>query len=431
MVTIQKILNALGQVIEPQRNKDIVSLGLVRNIEIANQNVTFTIHLPQTNTVVIQKAESIVKNIEGVSSVNIQTPKIKNSSKNNSKALPNTLTQVKAIIAISSCKGGVGKSTLAAHIAQELANRGLKTGLVDTDIYGPSIPTLFNLKNSSVYTNDRKQLLPIEKNNLKIMSFGFLLGDAPAIMRGPIVTRYIQQILLNTDWGELDYLILDLPPGTGDVHLTITQSIRLNGAIIITTPHTLSLMDVARGILMFEKVSVPILGVIENMSYFQSEESDKKHYLFGSHASQVLKKKFGIQTLAEIPILPQLGEILTSTRSAPIIKEVVDQFLSVYQSKKDQQKQIPNIYCDEKNITLQWPDGHKNIVSNFTLRLNSQDAYSVDEMSGKPRLKPEDIRPDIAAKKVTPLGNYAINIEWNDGHSAGIYPYQLIESLSD
>jgi len=430
MVTIKKVLNALSQIIEPQQNKNIVSLGLVRNIEIAGREVSFTIHLPQADTAVIQKAQSIVKNIEGVSHVNIQTPQIKNSQKDNSKALPDALTQVKAIIAISSCKGGVGKSTLAAHIAQELANRGLKTGLVDTDIYGPSIPTLFNLKSPAVYTNDRKQLLPIEKNNLKIMSFGFLLGDSPAIMRGPIVTRYIQQILLNTDWGELDYLILDLPPGTGDVHLTITQSIRLSGAIIVTTPHTLSLIDVARGILMFEKVRVPILGVIENMSYFQSEGSDKKHYLFGSHASQTLQKKFGIQTLAEIPILPQLTASLTSTQSPPIIKEAVDQFLNAYQTKKDQQKQIPSITCDDKNITLQWGDGRKLIISNFTLRLNSQDAFSVDEMSGKSLLKPEDIRKDIAAKKIIPLGNYAINIEWNDGHTAGIYPYQLIESLA-
>ena len=162
---------------------------------------------------------------------------------------PFSLSKVKNVIAISSCKGGVGKSTIACALAFELAQRGLKTGLLDADIYGPSLPSLFQLHDAQVQTNEFKMLSPVDFKGLKLMSFGFLLGDAPAVMRGPIVTRYIQQLLFQTDWGELDFLILDMPPGTGDVQLTITQSIKLTGAVIVTTHHSLSLVDTARGIL--------------------------------------------------------------------------------------------------------------------------------------------------------------------------------------
>lgn len=334
------------------------------------------------------------------------------------------------IIAISSCKGGVGKSTLAAQIALELVQQGKKVGLLDVDIYGPSIPSLFGIYNPKLQTNDKKQIIPIEHNGLKLMSFGFMLGDKPAVMRGPIVTRYLQQILLNCDWGELDYLLIDMPPGTGDIHITITQSIRLSGAVIITTPHNLSLIDVARGILMFEKVSIPILGVIENMAYFQIEESDKKHFVFGKPAAATLTNRFGIEALGEIPLLPKLTENFNEYTSNSDIKQSTDQILKSLENKKNAERNVPNIYADEKNISLTWSDGEKQTVSNFDLRLNSQDALSVDEMTGKSRLKPEDIRKDIKALKITPLGNYAIGIDWNDGHSAGIYTYTLIKKLA-
>src|SRR5665213_1019580 len=220
---------------------------------------------------------------------------------------PFSLSKVKHVIAISSCKGGVGKSTVACALALELARRGFKTGLLDADIYGPSLPSLFQLRDAKVKSNEFKLLTPIEHNGLKLMSFGFLLGDAPAVMRGPIVTRYIQQLLLQTDWGELDYLIIDMPPGTGDIQLTITQSIKLTGAVIITTHHSLSLVDTARGILMFEKVKVPILGVIENMAYFLAPDTGKKYYIFGEQKAGALSTRFGVKTLAEVPITEQLS----------------------------------------------------------------------------------------------------------------------------
>ena len=180
---------------------------------------------------------------------------------------------------------------MAATLALEFAKRGYRVGLLDADIYGPSIPSLFNLLNVKLATTKEAHLIPVIKDKLKIMSFGFLLGDSPSVLRGPIVSNYIQQLLHRVAWQELDYLFIDMPPGTGDVQLTITQSIALHGAIIITTPHMLSLVDVSRGILMFEKVNVPILGVIENMSYFYCRDNGKKYHLFGDKATRAPTRK--------------------------------------------------------------------------------------------------------------------------------------------
>ncbi len=326
-----------------------------------------------------------------------------------------------AIIAVSSCKGGVGKSTVAVSLAKELASRGFRVGLVDADIYGPSVPTLLNLHQIKLQVNSQKQFIPITQNNLKVMSFGFLLGDAPAILRGPIVTRYIQQLLLNTEWGSLDYLFIDMPPGTGDIQLTITQTVRLSGAIIVTTPHTLSLIDVARGILMFEKVNVPILGVINNMAYFICDECEKKHYLFGQESGS-LKDRFGIEVLAEWP--------LTSNLSSSLIKETLDKTMTVLERVAISRKDIPQIQFDQQNVTLSWPNGTSWLVKNRDLRLSCRCALCADELTGKRLLKEEDVPLNIAAREVTPLGNYAVGIVWNDGHSSGIYPYKNIEPLT-
>src|SRR5277367_702590 len=240
---------------------------------------------------------------------------------------PFSLSKVKHVIAISSCKGGVGKSTIASALAWEMAKRGFKTGLLDADIYGPSLPSLFQLRDAKVQSNEFKMLTPIEYKGLKLMSFGFLLGDAPAVMRGPIVTRYIQQLLFQTDWGELDYLILDMPPGTGDIQLTITQSIKLTGAVIVTTHHSLSLVDTARGILMFEKVKVPILGVIENMAYFTAPDTGKKYYIFGEQKAGALSLRFGVKTLTEIPILGELSGDMRAYQANGYIQKAADELL--------------------------------------------------------------------------------------------------------
>src|SRR6185503_13630829 len=324
MITISKVYAALREVVDPTRNKDIVDCGYVQNIAVDDNNIKLDIVLADPkhpNLKELQeKAHHALSQLIGVGEVKITF------KSRGAPAGPQPLKSVKNIIAVSSCKGGVGKSTLAYQIAMELTHRKLKIGLVDADIFGPSLPTLLNMPAVQVYTNDRQQLIPLDHENMKVMSFGFLMGDSPAAMRGPIVTRYIQQLLLNTDWGELDYLIIDMPPGTGDVHLTITQSVRLTGAVIITTPHGLSLIDVARGILMFEKVNVPILGVVENMAYFEAPDR-KRHYIFGESTAKQLEKRFGVRILCEIPILKELSQLQGGWHPNTYIKETVDQLL--------------------------------------------------------------------------------------------------------
>lgn len=336
------------------------------------------------------------------------------------KPNPFGLSKVKNIIAIASCKGGVGKSTVAAGFARALSKQGFKVGILDADIHGPSLPTLFNISNVKVMANEFKMAVPIESEGLKLMSFGFILGDAPAVLRGPILATYIQQLLLQTDWGELDYLIIDMPPGTGDVQLTITQAIRLTGAVIVTTRQTLSLVDVARGILMFEKVKVPILGIVENMAYFVCDSCDKKHYLFGS--SHTLKERFGVKTLVEIPIIPTL--VLED-----YMKQGTDVLLELLEHQKTASKALPVVTFDNQSLQLVFPDGRTLRLDHRQVRLACQCALCINEITGKNMINPAKIRVDIAPKEITVLGNYAVGITWNDGHSSGIYPYSLLEQL--
>ena len=336
---------------------------------------------------------------------------------------PFGLTKVKRIIAVSSCKGGVGKSTVAAGFARALVRQGHKTGLLDADIHGPSVPSLFNLTSGvKIRSNEFQMMVPLEAEGLKLMSFGFLLGDAPAVMRGPIVTRYIQQLLLQTDWGELDHLIIDMPPGTGDIQLTITQSARLTGAVIVTTRQTLSLIDVARGILMFEKVSVPILGIVDNMAYYVCGSCKEKHYLFGD--SHTLEKRFGVKTIAEIPLVPDLN-------LEPYMDQGAQAMLDAVKIQAGTKEGLPQVGYDTQYVSLKFPDGRHAQVKNYDLRLNCMCALCVNELTGQKLVKPSQIRPDIAPKEIVPLGNYALNITWNDGHSSGIYPYSMFFNPSN
>lgn len=434
MLNQETILNSLKSIIDPDLHKDIVTLGFVKNITIDKGDVSFDIALTTPACPIKEefknKAQEAVKKIPGVASVKVNMTSLNTPKPFFSTDASPGLDNIGSIIAVSSCKGGVGKSTVAAHMATELARRGFKVGLADCDIHGPSVPALFDLQNEGLRVNNEKQFVPIEKNKLKIMSFGFLLGDAPAVMRGPIVSRYIQQILLNTAWGELDYLFLDMPPGTGDIQLTITQSVRLSGAVIVTTPQTLSLVDVSRGILMFEKVNVPILGIIENMSYFICDQCDKKHYIFGRQGSLTLRERFGIDILAEWPILPQMIHKINQPLANDYIMQAVDKTIMALGKSSILQKQIPEIQVEPKDLLLKWRDGTSLRVSHRGLRLSCRCALCADESTGEVMLKENDIRADIAPTEITPLGNYALGITWNDGHASGIYPYETIKKLA-
>lgn len=406
MITEKQILEVLSRVTDP---------GLVRNIKIQSGLVTFDL-LPPGNEAVRQLAKDAVEALPDVVRANVHLV----SGEEEKPA--SGLSGVKKIIAVSSCKGGVGKSTVAALLARTLNARGIATGLLDADIYGPSVPTLFNLHHPDVFSNAQEQIIPVDAAGLKLMSFAFLTGDGPTVLRGPLVAQYVQHLLHNVAWGELDYLILDLPPGTGDIQLTISQSVQIDGAVIVTTPHQLSLTDVRKGIMMFEKVNVPVLGVIENMAWFACDDCGKKHHLFGQAGAKSLETMFGLDTLAELPIS---GNLISEYADA-----TTDAVIRALGKKSRGQSAPPEVSFDAKAITLKWPTGDVVSVSNASLRKACSCALCVDEITNEPILDPASVPEDIHALKVGTIGNYAISVEWSDGHNTGFFPYKRIKELA-
>ncbi len=231
---------------------------------------------------------------------------------------------IKHLIVVGSGKGGVGKSTVAANLAIALSKLGYKVGLLDADIYGPSVPTIMGVKGERVYVDENNRIIPIEKYGLKLLSIGFLLPseDTPVIWRGPMLMKALTQFLFDVNWGELDFLVLDLPPGTGDVQLTLAQNVYMSGSIVVTTPQDVALADVKKAVAMFREVDIPVLGVIENMAYFVCPESGKRYYIFGKGKVPEFVAAYGLKILGSIPIDPELAE--TSDLGIPVVESHPD-----------------------------------------------------------------------------------------------------------
>ncbi len=302
-----QVLGVLSKVMDPDLNRDIVSLGFIKNLNIDASHVKFDLELttpacPVKDQLKAQ-CEQLLGELDWVLkiSINLTAQPRTNPMAEHAQA---TMGGVKSIIAVSSCKGGVGKSTLSTNLAIALSQKGAKVGLLDADVYGPSIPTMLGLGPVQPRV-ENQHMIPIEAVGLKLMSAGFLMPQSDAaVLRGPMISNLMQQMLLLTQWGELDYLILDMPPGTGDIQLTITQNVRLTGAVIVTTPQKISLIDVAKGIQMFSKVNVPILGVVENMSYLALGE--QKIPLYGESGVPHLAATYGMDILAKVPFYPEV-----------------------------------------------------------------------------------------------------------------------------
>ncbi len=306
-VTEEQIKDALTTVKYPGFSRDIVSFGIVKGIDLRDGDVTVQLALatndPNIPQTIKNQAESALRNVAGVREakvrIDIQAPPAGSGA---AGVGATKIPGVKHIIAIASGKGGVGKSTVAANLAVALQQSGAAVGLCDCDIYGPSISLMFGSRERPMATEDN-HIIPIEQYGLRLMSMGFLLDDAaPAILRGPMVTRYTQQFLRQVEWGELDFLVLDLPPGTGDIQLTIVQTVALSGAIIVTTPQEVALIDARKASAMFEKVNVPVLGLIENMSYFLSPSDGVRYDIFGSGGGEREAKRIRVPLLGQIPI---------------------------------------------------------------------------------------------------------------------------------
>jgi ATP-binding protein involved in chromosome partitioning len=300
----QQVRDQLATVKYPGFSRDIVSFGLVKEIRIEKSEVVVQLSLatndPAVPQAIKEQSEMALQGLPGVTSVrvliDIQAPA------QTAGIGATTIPGVDHVIAIASGKGGVGKSTVAANLAVALSRLGARVGLCDCDLYGPSISLMFGSRERPMAT-DENQIIPIQQYGLKLMSMGFLLDDtSPAVLRGPMVTRYTQQFLRQVDWGPLDFLVLDLPPGTGDIQLTIVQTVALAGALIVTTPQEVALIDARKATAMFGKVNVPIIGLIENMSYFVCPSDGVRYDIFGEGGGAREAKRLGVPLLGQIPI---------------------------------------------------------------------------------------------------------------------------------
>jgi ATP-binding protein involved in chromosome partitioning len=305
-VTEAQILKALKVVIDPDLNRDIVDLGFVKDVKIDGGNIAFTIELTTPACPMKDKmsaeARQAVSALPGVNNVQIQLTASTTGSQQAVDLIPN----VRNTVAIASGKGGVGKSTVAANLAVALARAGAKVGLMDTDVYGPSIPMLLGGTNLPEMTSENL-IKPPEEHGIKVISMAYFLPrDRAIIWRGPMLHKMIQQFLGDVDWGELDYLIMDLPPGTGDIQLSLCQTIPLTGAAIVSTPQDLALSVASKAIAMFNQMKVPILGLIENMSYYVCPNCQHHDNIFGHGGAREASRQMGIPFLGEIPLASEI-----------------------------------------------------------------------------------------------------------------------------
>ena len=473
----EEVLNALSDIIDPDLGKDIVSLGFVKDLKIDKGKVSFTIELTTPACPLKSKfkeeAENRIKSLPWVEEVEVEiTAKVRTyKSPKEEKILKN----VGHLIAVASGKGGVGKSTVATNLAVALSKTGAKTGLVDIDVYGPSAQIMFGLpKGTRPMVREADQLLiPVEAHGVKIMSMSFIArDDTPVLWRGPLVAKLVQDFLIHVEWGELDYLVVDLPPGTGDAQLTLCQSAPLSGAVIVTTPQDVSLIDARKGLELFRKVNVPVLGIVENMSYFICPKCGERTEIFRRGGGARVASQLGVPFLGEIPIEQEVT--LSGDEGIPIVVrnpkskaaeayyklagEIARQLSIISESKKSTTSQLylkwkeakpegekeskisvsfskekptlRRVYkVDEKTIGFSWSNGYEAAIPARLLRLGCPCALCVDEISGKRTLDPKRVPEDIEPVLIEPVGAYAIKITFSDGHDSGIYSFDTLMEL--
>jgi ATP-binding protein involved in chromosome partitioning len=334
-VSADAVRQALTVVIDPDLGRDIVSLGFIKSIDIQGSSVSVVVELttpacPVKEKLRTQCIEAISK-VHGVTEIQVQMTAQTRSTTAASPTKTPSLAGVRNIIAVASGKGGVGKSTTAVNLAYSLAKAGSKVGLLDADVYGPSVQLMTQCPNPSEMSGEL--VVPAVKDGVKIVSVAmFSSANKSASLRGPMAAQIIKQFLTQVAWGDLDYLIIDYPPGTGDIQITLSQLAPISGAVIVTTPQEVSLIDVRKAMSMFETVKIPVLGIVETMSYFVCDNCDKKHYLFRSGGAKRLANETGLPVLMEIPVAPTVVE--TSDAGVPIVNSqlVEESIKSIYDS---------------------------------------------------------------------------------------------------
>ena len=379
------------------------------------------------------------------------------------------LPGIRHIIAVGSGKGGVGKSTVSVNLALALQQLGSRVGLVDADILGPSIPGMLCIPTGEPPTTalDGK-MIPAERHGLKVVSMGMLTGDdQPAVLRGPMVGKYLKMFVDGVQWGPLDYLILDLPPGTGDTQLTLAQSMPLSGVVIVTTPQAVSLKIARRGLRMFEKVQVKILGIVENMRTFTCPHCGENTDIFRHGGGEQMSQELGVPFLGALPL--DIDVVICGDEGRPIVVDqptsvsakvyaaiatalmeqvsgevaVLKPFVWKWDSNEgapawmegaarpagSQNTPIGFLRRDPRTLSILWEDGHRDDFDVRDLRLACHCALCVEEMSGRKLLDPKTIRSDVSPRQIVSIGNYAIRFDWSDGHNSGIYAFNYLRAL--
>ena len=362
MITQEKVLDALRNVDDPDLHKDIVTLGMVRDIAIDGKNVSFTVMLttpacPMKDMIQRACMNAIIHFVDKEAIVKVKMDADTSSRRTDDRVL---LPNVKNIIAVASGKGGVGKSTIAANLAVGLVKMGAKVGLVDADIYGPSQTIMFDVLNEKPkmeQVNGTNKMMPVESYGVKLLSLGFFAGADQAVpWRGPMASRALIQLFSDAEWGELDYMIVDLPPGTGDIHLSFVAQIPVTGAVIVSTPQNVALADARKAVSMFrmDKINVPVLGMVENMAYFTPAElPNNKYYIFGKDGTMNLAAEFGIPFLGQIPLVQSICESGDAGRPA-ILQDTTPQAIAFKEmvNKIVQQVAIANAQRKETAVNV-------------------------------------------------------------------------------
>jgi ATP-binding protein involved in chromosome partitioning len=454
-VSERTVLESLSRLQDPDLGRDLVSLGSIKNIRICSPIVSCDIELrnpasPARDRLEAEAREALLS-IPGIEEANVRmTFSVSASPEGAQRVLPGGQTQpapqkpegVRNLVAIASGKGGVGKSTVACNLALALRQTGASVGVLDADVYGPSQSTMFGVS-ARPETDERQRIIPIEAHGVRVMSMGLLTSkETPVIWRGPMATRLIQQFLSGVVWGELDYLVIDLPPGTGDVQLTLTQSVPLTGAVIVTTPQDVARTIAEKGLRMFQPVQVPVLGVIENMSYFVCGHCQEKTYIFREGGGQRISDELGIPFLGGVPIDPEV--VVAGDDGVPIVERNPESPAAVaYREiaarvagavaranfEASDPSRPKEVIAEDRQLRVSWNDGSEATYPYDFLRNHCPCAVCVDEWTGERKslvlLLPSNFRP----MRMDPVGNYAVQISWSDGHNTGIYSFRYLREL--
>jgi len=440
LIKEEEVLGKLRRIIDPDLGKDVVACGFIKNLKIDAEagKASFVMELTTPACPVkdmFQKsAKEYVSELQWVKEVEVvmtaQTPQAPSAQE-----FPG-LAKVANIIAVASCKGGVGKSTTSVNLAYSLASMGARVGIFDADIYGPSLPTMISPSFTKLEMDPvTKAITPVEYEGVKAVSFGFA-GQGSAIMRGPMVSGLVQQLLTTAEWGELEYLILDMPPGTGDIQLTLGQAVPITAAVIVTTPQQLAFVDVAKGIRMFSMLRVPCIGVVENMSYLEMPNGEKM-FPFGQGSGDRVVEDFGVPHLFRVPITQGLS--LAGDSGRPYVLEDITSPVSaiysdlgvalVQEVAKINQVPPPEVEYDETTNCFRFrasSSGEVATIPAIVVRRADRSASSMDN-SGTlvdPAAIPDTVRPT----EVTIVGNYAVQIRWDDGFMQ-LSPYEQLAGL--